>query len=529
MENTKARFRRPAADEQQVLDHVSVRLVSVEEQGRFERLLIEHHYLHSAAVVGEQLRYVVTFEEEWLGLAMWGAAALHPQARERFIGWNDEQRRTRLRLITNNTRLLILPECAYPNLISRFMKKMLSRLSEDWEARWGHPLALVETFVDPQFFQGTAYKASGWSQLGVTCGFGRCGQDYYCAHERPKQLWVRELCKGAAKKLHAAVLPPVWAMVEEKALPRCRTKAQEIRSLVEHLRRLPEFRRRQALAYPLAGMLALIAMAVVCGVVRGQRDLAAFARTLSQGQLRALGFRQSRRTRGLRCPDETTFFRVLREVDEVLLEEALLAWQKQLLGPAEDRQIIVDGKTLRHARGVQLVSAMGAQSGRWLGTVRVENKTNEIPAARQLLEKQDLVGKTVLADALHTQVETAQQIVFEGGGDYVFSVKDNQKCLRQTVEGLLQKRSFSPSANTANTQLHAGAQSEPQGNPRPANPGDNSRAGLLPSRATDRTPAPPGSPQRRSDNREPLYHQQSIAGGSARSRSPEGQAQLLGH
>jgi predicted transposase YbfD/YdcC len=453
-------FRCPSPCEQEVLDGLEVRLVEAQEQERFDAMLVEHHYLHSASAVGEQMRYVATDDGKWLGLALWAAPALHLRAREQFIGWEDEQRRTRLGLITNNTRLLILPECHYPNLISRFMKLMLGRLSEDWQMRWAHPVVMVETFVDPQYFQGTAYKASGWSRLGTTAGFARTGQgqDYYVAHGRPKQLWVKELCKGAAKKLRAPALPELWAAVEKIVAPRCRASALEIRSLVGHLSDLPEFRRRQSLGYPLPGMLALIAMAVFCGVVRGQRDLAAFARTLSQGQLRALKFRCNNRTGRVRCPDETTFYRVLEGVDEALLERALLAWQQQILGPAQDTVIALDGKKLRHAQGVELVSAIGVQSGRWLGTVRTANKSNEIPAARNLLAKLDLVGKTVVADALHTQVETAQQIVFDGGGDYVFTVKDNQKTLRQSIAVLLEKQRFSPCAHTADANLQTGAQ-----------------------------------------------------------------------
>lgn len=466
MGKLKTRFRRPAPEEQHVLDHLTVRLVGSREQARFDALLVEHHYLHSAAVVGEQLRYVATFKGQWLGLAVWGAPALHLRARDQAIGWSDEQRRTRLPLLTNNTRLLIVPECNYPNLISRFMKMMLARLSADWQERWGHPVALVETFVDPQLFQGTAYKVSGWSKIGLTSGYGRCGADYYQAHERPKVLWIRELTKGAFKKLRAPVLPAEWAVVEEKTQPRCRARAQEIRSLIEHLKGLPEFRRKQALAYPLPGMLALIAMAVFCGVVRGQRDLAAFGRTLSQGQLRALGFRSDRHTGRVRAPDETTFFRVLTGVDEALLERALLAWQEQVLGPVQDKLIAIDGKKLRHAQGVELVSAIAVESGRWLGTVRTERKSNEIPAARDLLGKLDVVGKIVVADALHTQDDTARQILYEGGGDYVFTVKDNQKSLHQTLEKLLAPQPFSPSQGAAQSRQQTGSESRTQREPR---------------------------------------------------------------
>ena len=442
---------------------MEVRLVGPEEQARFDGLLVEHHYLHSATAVGEQLRYVATFRGQWLGLALWAAPALHLRGRDGYIGWSEEQRRTRLPLLANNTRLLILPECHYPNLVSRFMKLMLGRLSADWQARWHHPLALVETFVDPQLFTGTAYQVSGWTQLGVTAGWGRTGQgqDYYLAHDRPKQLWVRELEKGARRRLRAPSLPAAWAAVEAAAAPRCRATVPQLRSLLEHLRAVPEFRRRQSLAYPLPGLLALIAVATFCGVVRGQRDLAAFARTLSKAQLRALQFRTDRRTGRVRCPDETTFHRVLTQVDPEALERALLAWQEQVLGPAEDTAILFDGKKLRHARGVELVSAIGAQSGRWQGTVRTEETSNEIPAARALLAKVDVAGKTVVADALHTQVETAQQILYERGGDYVFTVKDNQKTLRRTVSELLTPQPFSPCGHAAHPHPPARAQPQP--------------------------------------------------------------------
>jgi len=117
MTESISRFRRPSLEEQHVLDRLEVRLLCAEEQDRFESMVSEHHYLHSAGAVGEQMRYVVTFEGEWLGLALWAAPALHLRARDSFIGWSDEQRRKRLGLVANNTRLLILPQCHYPNLI----------------------------------------------------------------------------------------------------------------------------------------------------------------------------------------------------------------------------------------------------------------------------------------------------------------------------------------------------------------------------------------------------------------------------
>ena len=111
--------------------------------------MAEHHYLKSGQLVGEHLRYVADDRGQWLALAAWSAPALHLKARDRFIGWTEEQRRRRLPLLVNNSRLLVLPPCQCPNLISRFMKLMLARLSPDWEQNWGHPLALAVTFVRP--------------------------------------------------------------------------------------------------------------------------------------------------------------------------------------------------------------------------------------------------------------------------------------------------------------------------------------------------------------------------------------------
>jgi len=231
-------------------------------------------------------------------------------------------------------------------------------------------------------------------------------------------------------------------------------------SLVEHLRaEVPEFRSKEALAYPLAGFLALIALAMFSGVRRGPQDLAQYAATLSQGQLRALGFRRNKHTGRIRCPGESTFKRMLPRIHAAALERALLRWQDQVLGTAQDQLVIVDGKTLRHAH-VELVSAVDG-TGRWLGTVPVKAGSNEIPAARELLAKVPVNHKTALADALHTQIETAQQILFEGGGDYALTVKNNQKELVQTLATLLTPGKFSPSAHGADPRPDARSQSQP--------------------------------------------------------------------
>lgn len=447
MEKKRSGFQRPDAGEQEILDELEIRLITLEETAKFNELVVKHHYLKSSVLVGEHMRYVAAFDGEWLALGAWSAGALHLKGRDEWIGWSDEQRHRRLPLLVNNARLLGLPGRQVPNLMSRFMKGMLTRLNADWLERWGHAVAVAETFVDPVLYQGTCYKVSGWMRIAETAGYARGAKgDFYQAHNSPKHLWVKELEKGACQKLRGSTLPEAWAGVESLTAPRCRATPAQIMSLMELLgREVEEFRRDQALTYPVAGMLALIAIATFAGVVHGQRDLAAFGRTCSQAQLRALKFRMVPRSRRREAPGETTFMRVLAGVDAAQVERALLLWQDQVLGPAEDPLIAVDGKKLRHAAGVEVVSAFGVKSGRWMGSVGTAAKSNEIPAAQELLEKIDVKGKIVVFDALHTQHQTARAVVFEGGGDYVFTVKDNQPGLNKEVARLLDEQPFSPS------------------------------------------------------------------------------------
>ncbi len=487
----KHKRRELSADEQHILEHGHLQLLTRPEQiARCDQAIIEHHYLHDVTLVGEHLRYAFVYRGQWLAVATWSSGAFHLKDRDQFIGWTPEQCRRRLPLLANNSRLLVLPGCHSPNLISRFMKLMLAQLSPDWQRRWGHPIAMVETFVDPRYYQGTAYKVSGWCHLGKTAGWKRDADDFYQKNDAPKQIWIRELVKKACGKLRAPQLPPDWAKIEEARSPRCTAKAEQIRSLMEAIEEdVPEFRRAQGLAYPVAGLICLIVMANAQGVVRGPTDLAIYADTLSPGQLRALKFRRDPHTGEIRCPKKTVFTTVLSEVDDDLLERVLLRWQAQILGPPQDQIVIVDGKKVRHA-GVEIVNAVDS-TGRFLGSVVTPSKTNEIPAARSVLHEQDLVGKIVLTDALHTNDETAQQILFEGGGDYLMTVKGNQPTLYQNLEKLFTQQSFSPSADAQDEGSEEGTQPQPVGDSMLGMPGSHSRPSRLYGSSFSRSPGNP--------------------------------------
>lgn len=463
--------RLPTEKEQWVVDTIAVRPIKKAEREKCMRLLERHHYLGALQPVGEQIIYVATGPCGGVrAVLVFCAAAKHLRHRDRWIGWTEEQRRRRLSLIANNARFLVLPEYAVPNLATRVLKLALDRLSKDWLERYGHPLGLVETFVDSEQFQGTIYKAGNWVELGETRGNGRVNRDYYVKHHKPKRLFVRQLCHNARRGLQAEHLKKAWAVVEETVAPRCTFRAKEIRSLVAHLKSVPDFRGRVQ-SYPVWSLLAIVALAYLCDAPRGQKDLAKFARQMNQGQRRALGIRRNRQNQ-CPTPSQPTFCRLLKGVDARQVEASVLAFQRQIRGPESKEDIVaLDGKAARRSQGEQLLTAVAVPSLYYLGSAPVPvDKTNEIPVARELFGRLDLQGRLVGLDALHTQSETVRNLVQEAGADYLLTVKDNQKGIRRTIKSLFAATpaAFSPSADLGNPGMDG--RTEPHQTRTPANP-----------------------------------------------------------
>ncbi|SPE56819.1 transposase [Verrucomicrobia bacterium] len=430
------------------LTEVQVRLLhTAKDKGRAHRLLAKHHYLGDVRAVGEQLSYVVTDGGgSWLGVLVFCAASRRLRARDRWIGWSEEQRRRRLALVVNNCRFLLLPHKTFANLGSRSLRLVLDRLSADWQQRYGHPVVLVETFVDPEQFCGTVYTANGWEELGRTDGYGRVHRDFYVEHNKPKRLLARELCHNARRNLQAEKLKPALASVEARTRPRSTESPTQIRSLVEYLKGLPDYRRRIGI-YTLWSLVAIGVLAHLCGAPRGQKEWAKFAKGLSQTQRRALGVR--RQPDGYPAPSQPTFCRLMEHINADELEALFLKVQRQLRGPAPaDELIVLDGKEPRQGGGHSVLTAVAVPSQYYLGSAMVDKKTNEIPVARELFKKLDLDGRKVSLDALHTQDQTARELVLEHGADYLLTVKDNQPTLRKNIEKLVPAppADFSPSA-----------------------------------------------------------------------------------
>ena len=155
---------------------LTVREVSGDRRARtlFAAALAEFHYLGFRGTVGENLQYTLSDSEGRLwACLLFGSAAWKCEARDRYIGWSAEQRIGRLPLLTNNTRFLIMPFVRVPHLASWFLGQVLRRLSADWQQKYGHPIHLVETFVERQRFRGTCYRAANWIRVGETTGRSR--------------------------------------------------------------------------------------------------------------------------------------------------------------------------------------------------------------------------------------------------------------------------------------------------------------------------------------------------------------------
>ena len=456
-------LRLPGVEEQRVIDGLEIQLLLDRgQQDRWNQLMIEGHYLKSATLVGEQLRYALSYQGQWLALLGWSAPAWHLKPRDQWVNWSEEQRQARLHFFAQNSRFLILADrTVFPNLGTRAMSLCLERLCQDWQEQYGHPLVAVESFVDGQLFRGTIYKASNWALLGLTAGFGRVAEDFYVPHQRPKQLWVRLLHPQGRQWLSAEKLPQHLQAYEKPLQGRCEHSPEQLSSLRERLAaHVKEFRKGQGKRHRIPTVLSIAACAKMAGVMGGYSGIASYAKNLTRPQRRALHCWWNPKSGEYEVPSESCFLRVLQGVSALEVEASLLAWQQDVLGVNTDPLVAIDGKTVKHS-GVHLVGAISLPSHRCLGVEPVADKSNEIPAAQKLLERAPIVtGQMVSLDAMHTQHKTVAQILYDKGADYLLPVAGNQGSLLETAEKLLPE-SVPPSSNPS------GGQSQPPGTARP--------------------------------------------------------------
>ena len=439
-----------------LLGEVTVRLIAGAERERFDQELVSKHYLQNANAVGAVLRYVAEYHGQWVALVMFNSAAYHLKLRDQWLHWVGGQVAQRRHLIAQNSRFLVLAAPGkWPNLASRVLKLTCARLPEDWRAQFGYPVLVVETFVDPQRFRGTCYKAAGWEVLGPTQGHERNWQDFYTDTQHAKELWVRPLSPQALEQLRAPELPPELANPTEPLAPACPVATGQLSSLHDYFRlQMTEHRHRKGLRHKLASCLTIIALAMAAGC-KSPHAIAQFAASFNHAQRRALRCRPRRgRPREYEVPGERTFRRLLKKIEPEELKGVLVRWMQQE-DPSPLQILHADGKVIKNAepaparpaqvaaqpvepseipeelqkpkadKALTLVNFQTTDQ-RLIDQIAVPRDTNEEAAVAAHLPQMDLTGICLTTDAAHLTKANCRQLTQQNGADFFIFLKANQ-------------------------------------------------------------------------------------------------------
>lgn len=422
---------------------MEIHVVKAKDSKRFDRLLGEYHYLGEGRAVGDFLRQVAVVDGQWVGLLAWGSACYRLKDRDEWIGWSPTLRAERQKLVVQNRRFLILGAKGHqPNLASKILGSAVQALPEQWEEAFGYRPLLAESFTDIEQFKGTCYKAAGWEPVGMSKGFSRHRADYYVPNDRPKKLWLKPLDKRAREILCAPQLPACHqkgaASSAHGVMP---LRSGQIDSLSQRLRRVPDPRAGNR-RFRISAVLSIVAMALLSGH-RHIAHIHRFGQRLNQQQRKQLGLPQKKGTKFYQSPGYKVYYNLLSKLDPEVLAKALSEWLAENQGSLPSC-LAMDGKMVRDIVGT--LSIVEHESGSPYVMAPISSKAGEgerceLKAAQRLLEDQeDLTGKLITADALHSQSKTVRAIV-ERGGDYLVQVKNNQKTVRSCVSNVTRGRS----------------------------------------------------------------------------------------
>lgn len=401
------------------------------ERLRWDRLIDDKHYLHSHRMVGEQIRYAaIDGTGKWLALLGWCAGCDRLRGREEWIGWDDGQRRTRLHLVACNARFLMLGDRGeYPNLASKILSTCLSRISADWEERYGHPVLVAETFVDlkrrhadgtveeiAEENAGICYRAVGFTPLGQTRGFRRTNGGF-TRHGIQRLLLAREIVPEARALLCS--LQTSWDR-GERAKPANQVNLLNLpaafapeHGLVPHLlKHVPDPRKRKQYRW------SCILIGLMGGILAGEttvKGVAAWARALPEEIIARIGGRLKKGHRSM--PVANTYRYALENADLDAFTTAIRSWLADNDIDWKGELIHVDGKTLNgSARNGKLIHTAAAFVGAHRALISMATHAgDEREAVRKCLKQLDLRGCTVTGDALQTDLDTTLVIEEKGG------------------------------------------------------------------------------------------------------------------
>ena len=345
----------PAKFTNDSLSTLQVRPVERSEEARYQEQMAHYHYLGALPKIGETVWYVATWQDEWVAQLSISAAAMKCGVRDRWIGRDFRSQYGRLKLIANNSRFLILPDWHLPNIGSRVLSLTERRIVTDWQARFGHPLLLLETFVDPRRFYGGVYRASNWKELGLTQGYRRTREGYSAQADAPKRVFVRPLCRNPQMQL----TQPSREQLQLTGAPNIMLNAEQMRMLPQCFTIISDPRRAQGRRHRLPVVLAIVAGAILCGM-RGYKAISDWADALGQKARERFGCRKE--NGHYVVPSEFVIRDCLVRIEPGALDSALNAWN-QAWG-AHDDALAMDGKTMKNAideegRQTHIMSVVG--------------------------------------------------------------------------------------------------------------------------------------------------------------------------
>ncbi len=375
--------------------------------------LNDEHYLKAGRPAGNTIWqgiYQTDSEDDFpvlCAVLCWSGAALRLKDRDDWIDWDPLTRGTRLPLVTQLRRFLVLESRRQPNLATRCMGLALRKLPEHFEQKYGYRPILAESFSDPQLHEGTIYKASNWTPLGFSKGFKRHKSEFYTDEQSPKKYWVYPLQKNPQQLLSSSSpLPDIFQKGTSEGVAGARSALshKHLRSLSDAFYLIPDHRSPLSRRYSKIGMFGLIAH----GLLVGSPNVKAIwkrSAALSPDQRKAIGLNVRNSGGRLIMPSYDALNNFVNEADPEALAKALNTW----LAAHQDKlpkSLALDGKDLGHALGA-IVTLCRHEDGRPVAMASYSGKKDdsELPVAQELLKQSGefLENATITSDALHTQ------------------------------------------------------------------------------------------------------------------------------
>lgn len=175
-------------------------------------LVDEHHYLGHRVQVGRCLKYLIRGDGKLIGAISFSSPAWKIGVRDEILKQMGLSSSAFGDVVVNNSRFCILPKVRVPHLASRILAQAARQVVVDWFEFYSVKPLFAETFVEPNRFEGTCYRAANWNEIGTTRGYAKLGASHHNSQE-PKKIFLYGLTRAYRRRL--ATLIPASARAKE--------------------------------------------------------------------------------------------------------------------------------------------------------------------------------------------------------------------------------------------------------------------------------------------------------------------------